>query len=493
MISEREQVTSGPFAPYAAPPTGGGAQLPRPLAVDVDGTLVRGDLLWEGLVQLCVRAPARIPGLVVAALRGRAPLKEFVARSAPLGLDSVPLEPAVMRLIDLARAEGRPVILVSGAHETHVAELGRRVRADHAWGSDGRVNLTGQAKLDRMRAHCAEFDYVGDSSADLPLLAAAARAYAVDTNGSLVRRARRLRPSLEVLATFRTPWASLVRAMRPHQWAKNALLLLPPLAAHVTWTAPLVARFALGAIAFSLLASAVYLLNDALDAPADRAHRTKRRRPIAAGDLSLPAALGAALALVTVVALGALFLLPPQFGAVLAGYFVATTAYSLALKRQPLVDVIVLAMLYASRLAAGAALAGVPLSGWFVAFAIFFFLSLALAKRAVEVRVMPAAADPGARGYMAVDLTLLTALGMGSTVASAVVFGLYITQGAVVQLYQRPDLLWLGLPILLYWQARVWLLTGRGAMHDDPVVFALRDARSYVLFGAFMLIVAIAA
>lgn len=467
-----------------------------PLVVDVDGTLVRGDLLWDGLVQLCVRRPTELPALLRAAGHGRAAIKAFVAASGSIAMDALPLEPATLALIEAAKAQGRPVILASGAHETQVAALGARVRADAAWGSDGAESLTGEAKLRRIHAHYDAFDYVGDGAADLPLWSAARRAFAVNAGWSVRRRARRLRPDLVVLATDIAPWRSLLRAMRPHQWMKNVLVLLPALAAHLAWTADHALRLAAGSLAFCLLASAVYLVNDVIDAPHDRLHREKRHRPIARGELSVPAAMAAALGLLGLAAALAAGL-PPAFQAVLAGYLATTTAYSLALKRQPLVDVIVLAMLYTTRLAAGAALVSVPLSRWFLAFSIFFFLSLALAKRALEMRAGASAVVTGAsrtvaRGYVAEDLPFLVSLGVSSAVASSLVYGLYITDGAVAELYGRPDLLWLGLPILLYWQARVWLRTSRGAMHHDPVVFALRDRTSYALFAGFLLVVALA-
>lgn len=300
------------------------------------------------------------------------------------------------------------------------------------------------------------------------------------------------RPVAAASGALRTTVA-LARAARPHQWVKNALLLLPALAAHLAWTPELAARAAAGVLAFCLVASAMYLVNDVLDAPHDRRHAAKRFRPVATGELpaSLAVATAAVLALLAAAAAAPL---PPAFQGVLAAYLVTTTAYSVSLKHRPLVDVLVLAMLYTSRVVAGAALVEVPLSPWFLAFSIFFFLSLALAKRVVELR--RSADDAGgvaARGYVAADLPLLAAIGAASAVASSLVYGLYITDEGIARLYGTPVLLWLGLPIVLYWQARIWLLTTRDAMHHDPVVFALRDSRSYALFAAFLVVVALAA
>lgn len=461
---------------------------PRPLVVDVDGTLVRGDLLWEGVLHLCRFRLRRLPGLIAGLFRGRAAFKAFVAVESGLAVESVPLEPAIVDLIVKARGEGRPIVLATGAHGAQAAALGARVGADAVWASDGRVSLTGRAKLERIRAHYPNYDYVGNGSSDLPLWFAARTPFAVNVAPLTLRRARRMRPDLVVLGT-RPLWGPLARALRPHQWAKNALLVLPALAAHVPWTGALLLHLLTGFLAFSALASAVYLVNDLADLPHDRAHPTKRRRPLAAGELSIPLAVLAAGAL-TLVALALAVRLPAPFQAVLAVYLTLTTAYSFSLKRQPLVDVFLLATLYTVRVVAGAALAAVPLSRWFLAFSIFFFLALALAKRAVELRGAGAGGptQPTGRGYSAADLPVLTSLGTAAAGASSLVYCLYITSGHVELLYDAPDALWVGLPILLYWQARVWLLAGRDSMHEDPVVFALRDRCSHFLLGAFLLI-----
>jgi 4-hydroxybenzoate polyprenyltransferase len=295
------------------------------------------------------------------------------------------------------------------------------------------------------------------------------------------------------------PFASMlrvrwVRALRLHQWAKNLLLLLPALAAHLRPSSRLAIQLGLAFLAFSLLASAVYLLNDLVDLPHDRAHSTKRHRPIAAGEISTSAALVGAIVLV-VLAIVAASPLPRAFHLMMLLYLATTVSYSLALKRLAIADVLALATLYAMRIVAGAAAAGVPLSQWFLAFSIFLFLSLALVKRVVELQDKPpgdASATPG-RGYVASDVPLLAALGQGSAVASALVYCLYITGDDVRRLYSHPELLLAGLPVLLYWISRMWLLTGRKAMHEDPVMFSLRDRVSYLMVGAMLTIVFLAA
>ena len=277
-------------------------------------------------------------------------------------------------------------------------------------------------------------------------------------------------------------WA---RAVRVHQWAKNLLLALPALAAHLGPTPEVLGALLLAFLSFSLLASAVYLVNDLADLEHDRAHPTKRARPIAAGRISPVAATVAAAAL----AAGAFALalrLPPQFLQVWGGYLAITTLYSFGLKRVVVLDVMILGALYTARVVAGAAAVQVPLSRWFLAFAVFLFSSLAILKRMVEGQGVADRAEErlGGRGWEVTDIPVLLGFGAACSVASALVYCLYITSDEVARLYGRPDVLWLGLPVLLYWLGRMWLLANRGLVHEDPLLFALRDRVSWVVGAA---------
>lgn len=464
-----------------------------PLVVDVDGSLVRTNLLWEGLALLLLRRPRQLGGALLALVRGKAALKAYVAERTVLDLQTVPLEPSVVHLIQETMAAGRRVILASGAHESQVACIGSRVGVSETYGSDGLINLTGPWKLTKLLKGCDRFDYVGNHATDLPLWMRAGQAFAVNADPLTLWRARRQRPDLIVLPQVRTPLKTWSRALRTHQWAKNVLLIFPGVAAHLSWTGALLYSFLAGFLAFSLAASAVYLANDVFDLPEDRVHPTKRRRPLASGDLGIPAVLWAIVGLLAAAWITAAPL-PEGFQHCLAIYILFAAAYCVALKPMPVADVLALATMYALRVVAGAALVTVPLSRWFLAFSVFFFLSLALLKRVVELQKSPladASALPG-RGYRPQDLPVLLGLGLGSTVVSSLVYCLYITSEDVLRYYARPDFLWGGLLILLYWKARIWLLAGRNEMTEDPVVFALRDNVSRASFAAFMLLVLLA-
>ena len=283
----------------------------------------------------------------------------------------------------------------------------------------------------------------------------------------------------------------LLKTLRPHQWAKNLLLVLPAGAGHLVPTPHLLVQLADGVASFSLMASAVYITNDLLDVSADRLHPRKKDRPIAAGAVSVRAAAILAAACAALAILLA-FQLSRLFVVTLLGYALLTTAYSVWLKRLLLVDVIVLACLYTIRVMAGAVIVDIRLTRWFLAFSTFLFFSLALVKRVRELRELRSSGGPDSRqvpgrAYQPTDQETLFALGSAATLATALVWCLYITSEDARLLYARPDALWLGLPLLLYWQARVWIFTRRDAMHDDPVEFALRDRVSWLTAACFAL------
>jgi len=275
-------------------------------------------------------------------------------------------------------------------------------------------------------------------------------------------------------------WRDYVQALRAHQWLKNILVFTPALAAH-RFDDALVASI-LAFFSFSLSASSVYILNDLLDLRNDRAHPRKRLRPFAAG--RIPIMYGVALfpaLLLASLAIG--FFLPKEFVLVLAGYFLLSCVYSLGLKRRMLVDVVVLACLYGSRVVAGSAATGVVLSPWLVAFAMFLFFSLALVKRCAELsdHLDRGKGDPMGRGYQLDDLPVLRSMATASGYVSVLVLALYINGDAVFTLYRHPDRLWLNCVLLLFWISRVIMITHRGGMDDDPLVFAASDRLSQLV------------
>lgn len=286
----------------------------------------------------------------------------------------------------------------------------------------------------------------------------------------------------------------VLRALRVHHWTKNLLILVPLVTSHSLWPLTWLPAGLLAMGAFSLCASSTYVLNDLLDVESDRRHPTKRLRPLASGAMTpATALLLAAAALVC----GVLLALPLglRFLVVLGAYLALTVLYSFALKRVALLDVIVLATLYALRVLAGHVVFAIHYSEWLLAFTVFLFLGLALVKRYGELlllREAPAAAS-NRRGYTARDAELVGYLGISSSLVAVLVFALYINSAQVQHLYRHPDLLWLAVPLLLYWLSRVWRIAHHGHMDADPVIFALRDGVSYGVGIALMAILVLAA
>ena len=463
----------------------------RPLCVDLDGSLIKSDTLFDGVCLFARHHPLEIWRLPMWLAGGRARLKFEVAKRAPLDVANLPYNSELLRYLHEQRIEGRAIYLTTGAD----AALARRI-ADHlgifdgVFASDGATNLTGDKKLANLEARFGAFDYVGNSTADLPLLAKAKEPMVANPTRGLCSELRARR--IAVTRTFRDtrPLAGTVfRAIRFHQWAKNILLLLPLVLSHNLKPGPARA-VALAFFCFSFMASANYIVNDLLDIESDRRHPAKRRRPFASGDL--PVATGAAIAVVLATASIALLpLLPRAFAFWLLLYILSTIAYSLYLKRVALVDVLVLSGLYTLRMLAGGAATGTEISPWLASFACFLFLSLAMVKRFSELESLQqsgAVATHG-RGYLVSDLEQIRAFGTASAYAAVLVFSLYITRPDVTGLYKHASRLWLIVPLLIYWLNRIWLLASRGELDDDPVIFAIRDPASLVL-GLLVAIVA---
>lgn len=467
------------------------------LVVDMDGTLVRTDTLHEALLAL-VADPAAGPALLRALRQGKAPFKQAVADRALAAADRLPLDEDVIALIRAARAEGRRVALVSASDHRQVEAVAAAVGLfDEAFGTGSPeaegVNLAGAAKAAFLTARYGAkgFDYIGDSAADLPVWAAARRVMTVRAGRSLRAALAGAAPQAEHLSPpargLQALWPYL-KALRPHQWSKNLLIFVPALAAHAFGQLP--EAFA-AFVAFSLVASSVYLVNDMLDIQADRAHPRKRNRPFASG--AIPAAHGAVLAplLALAAALIALLFTPSAFLGVLALYYCVTFAYSLTLKRRLIIDVCTLAGLYTLRLIAGSAATDAALSPWILAFSMFLFLSLAAIKRQAELADQLKAGGSGSAGraYMVEDLPVMRDMSLSAGYAAILVFALYINSDAVVDLYRRPEILWAICPLLLYWISRIVMITHRGWMEDDPIVYAARDRNSIVVVALAALVI----
>ncbi len=354
---------------------------------------------------------------------------------------------------------------------------------DGVLASDGATNHTGGNKLASLRERFVEgFDYIGNARPDEAVLTGCGEAMVANPTRPLRAMIRSGRIPVSRRFDDRAGWGkSLLRAIRLHQWAKNVLIFFPLLLAHVV-RMPEVLSAGLAFLCFSLCASATYIVNDLLDIEADRRHAKKRFRPFAAGDLSAATGVGIAAVFLAAAFTGASFL-PGRYIAWLVAYLVTTLAYSLRLKRVPLLDVLLLSGLYTLRLLAGAAAVDVRISRWFAAFSVFLFLSLAIVKRFSEMRTLQSQGEAPAngRGYLATDVEQLRSFGTMSGIAAVVIFTLYINSPETLALYRHPGRMWLIVPLLLWWIFRVWLLAGRGELDEDPVIFAVTDRLSLLI------------
>jgi 4-hydroxybenzoate polyprenyltransferase len=456
-----------------------------PLAVDLDGTLIATDLLWEAIIALLKRNPLFIFLLPYWVFQGPYVLKMKLAERVRIDAASLPYRADFLAFLRAEHAKGRRLILATGSPLAFAQQI-----ADHLGlfesvlaSADG-VNLTSSRKSAALNSLFGQagYDYAGNSRADLAVFETARESVIVAPDRAAA--AFQARTQALLFPASSQGLRPLLKMLRVHQWAKNALVAVPAVLANDLDRPVTLAAIALAFTAFSLLASAIYILNDLIDLPLDRRHASKSKRSIASGAVSIPMALGVAGAL-AIAAVSVALLLPWMFQLVLGSYAILTTAYSFALKRMLLIDVLTLAGLYTVRVIAGAAATQIDVSFWLLAFSVFFFLSLALVKRFVELEQVPAdvAQKVAGRGYRAADKHVIAEAGMASTFAAALVLALYIDSSEVKQLYGNPWLIWPLCPIVLYLSIRIWVLARRGEMHEDPVVFLLSDWRSVMMVG----------
>lgn len=465
-----------------------------PLVIDLDGTLLRSDLLLETALSFVRHKPLGLFKPFAWLIQGKATLKERLATSTEVDVTVLPYDPIVIAFIEEEKRKGRTVILATASHRSLADKIATHLQLfDHVLASDGECNLSAHRKRDLLVKHYGDkgFDYAGNSLDDIVVWAAAREAYVVNPERGVERRARATGNVKQLIQSNTASPKDWLKALRVHQWLKNILIFVPLIAAHRFSELHLLLEGMIAFVLFGLCASSVYLLNDLLDLSDDRHHSNKRNRPFASGRLSITSGLIAFPALLFVSFAGSLILLPGAFVFVLAAYYVLTLAYSIVLKRQMAIDVIVLALLYTIRIIAGAAAFSIALTFWMLAFSMFMFLSLALVKRFAELkeaRKKGHSEKTRGRGYYPSDLEMISSLGASSGYLAVMVLALYIHDQSTGELYAHPQVIWLACPLLLFWITRIWMLTHRGEMHDDPVVFAVRDRLSLAVGALFCLV-----
>ena len=459
------------------------------LVVDLDGTLLKSDMLHESFWNAFAQRASTPVKSVTQLLTGKAALKSYLASEAVIDIASLPYDDEVIKYINEHRANGGKVALVTATDQLLADQIAQHLQIfDEVHGSNNGVNLKGAVKAKFLAEHFGRgnFSYIGDALADVPVWEVSEKAITVNASDAVRRKVEALGITVEHLETTSRSWDSYFKALRPHQWSKNILIFVPMLAAHKLDLSSFLSS-CLAFVAFSLIASSVYIVNDLLDLNSDRIHPRKRSRPFASG--AIPIVHGIQIAILCLligfaiaVFLGSIFLI------VIGAYYMTTLAYSLVFKRKIIIDICVLAGLYTMRIFAGGAASGIDLSIWLLAFSAFFFLSLAAVKRQAELVDLGKRKETmiSGRGYETHDLPIIAMISVASGYISVLVMMLYINSPNVTILYQTPEILWGVCCILLYWLTRTIMLTHRGRMHDDPVIFAATDRISQICFLAML-------
>jgi 4-hydroxybenzoate polyprenyltransferase/phosphoglycolate phosphatase-like HAD superfamily hydrolase len=466
------------------------------IAVDLDGTLVRTDTLYESVFKLLQKNPLSIFQIIFWLLRGRSFLKSMLAERVRLSAKYLPYNEELISFLREKRSSGAKLVLATAAHQSIADSVAEHLGIfDRVIGTTESVNLKSELKLNALidLVGSKNFTYAGDSSADLPIWKGCGSAITVGLTGPMKTAVQQ---TAKVRASFEWPKSGLktwLKALRVHQWAKNVLIFVPLIMGFGFFDLAKVMGAALAFLSFSLVASGTYIANDLWDLENDRQHARKKKRPFACGSLSIVSGiLIATLSIAIGFAIG--FAVSAKFAALLLFYLVATTAYSLALKHYVLLDTISLSGLYTLRIFAGAIATGIAVSQWLLAFSVFFFVSLALIKRCSELLSLEKESRSATKGrdYRVGDLVVLWPLGVSSAVGSVILFGIFVNLPETRERYLSPSLLWLVALALVYWLGRLWIKTARGEMHDDPIVYAALNRGSVITVAGMLITVLLA-
>jgi len=472
--------------------TGESDQSTVPLVVDLDGTLLRTDLLHESAVRLVKQKPWSLFAIPLWLLRGRKYLKNRIF--GEVGLDGMPLpiNEEVYAWLAEEKSKGRLLILATASDRSLAEQTVKHMGLfDIVLGSLGERDLKGAEKVEAIKECCGtQFDYAGNSRADLAIWRVSRQAILVDPPKAVESEARKSGNVSRVISSPKTGLKAGVKSLRLYQWVKNLLIFVPAFTSHEWSNWHILTKCAIAFVAFNFCASATYVANDLIDLEEDRRNATKRLRPFASGECSI--LWGVIIATACMLAGFSLALVAGNhLSAMLFLYIFITACYSLEMKKIFLLDVMTLAVLYTMRVMVGHVVTGIAFSMWLLSFAFFLFLSLAFSKRAAELISLGEGKQqtvPG-RGYLAGDLQVITMAGICSGFLSSLVFALYVNSASVTLLYKRPAILWGILPLLLYYIVRVWIICGRGELDVDPILYTAKSKSTYYIAAIVLLLV----
>ncbi|MGC4038465.1 MAG: UbiA family prenyltransferase [Chitinophagaceae bacterium] len=462
------------------------AEIDYPLVVDLDGTLINTDLLQEGIILLLRKNPLYFFYMLIWLLKGKAYLKSRIFQLVDIPCELLPYNTEILDFLHKEIAKGRKIVLATASPIESAWSIAKVHPVFYKiYGTTKDINLKGGRKEQLLSQEFGKkkFDYIGNSYSDVKIFASARYSYLVNPSRSLKRRTSKVSELKQEWYLRKGIFRSYVKAIRAYQWVKNLLIFVPLLTSHAFLSEKPLVLALMAFASFSLVASAGYLINDLLDLNGDRVHPRKKSRPLASGRIPIVNGIGLAVLLLC----GGFFLaarLNQFFWLVVLGYFITSLSYSVFLKKIVLYDTFILAVLYSTRVFAGAVATNIILSSWLIAFSTFIFLSLAFVKRYSELAQVTDNENMGkrGRGYVVEDIHLLQTMGVVSGFISVVVFSLYLDSPDVELLYSNPKFLWITSLLFLFWISRIWMLTVRGKMTDDPIVFTLRDWISYLIF-----------
>ena len=464
------------------------------LVVDLDGTLLRSDMLFESFWSAIGQDWKSIFGAILTIFKGPAALKSYLAENSKIDVSVLPYDFKLIEFVKSWRENGDKTALVTASNSKIAMDIATHLGIfDEVHGSNETTNLKGvtKGKFLAEKFKKEDFAYVGDSVADLAVWEKSSKIITVNASQNLRNRVEKIGKPFEHLTTVENSVRPYLKALRPHQWLKNSLVFVPILTSHNVNTESFLNSIA-AFLAFSLVASSVYILNDLLDLESDRIHPRKRNRPFASGNTPIS---HGSLMIFGPITLG--ILIASQIGweflLVMLCYTLITTAYSLYFKRLVVLDVCLLALLYTTRILAGGIATDITLSVWLLAFSIFFFFSLAAVKRQAELVDLAKRKNlsVSGRGYHVDDLPIISMIAIGSGYVSVLVLALYINSPEVLKVYSNPTVLWGICCILLYWVTNIAVATHRGTMHDDPIIYAIKDRVSQfcgILILVFLLV-----
>lgn len=457
-----------------------------PLVVDIDGSLLKTDLLYEAMISLIRKNPIQFLKCLPSITKGKVFFKNNIFRYAEIDYKNLPYNEEILQFCSNEFLQGRKLVLATASPLKSAIEISKLFPMfSEVYGTEDKVNVKGRNKLKILidRFGKGKFDYIGNSKADKVIFSSSRNSYLVNPLQSVEKKTKKIANLTYTWHSERASLKDYIKEIRAYQWIKNILIFVPLITAHLFFSMHAIVLTTIAFFIFSMVASSGYLLNDILDVQSDRIHPKKRDRAIASGKMSIPNAL----------LLGILFLSSGLYFAIsmnviffytLLFYFIVSFLYSFFLKKMVLYDVFVLAMLYSIRVFAGSLVVNVPLSFWLISFSTFIFLSLAFLKRYSELISLTDKdiLKKQSRGYYYEDKNLVQGMGIASGFLAIVVFALYINSNEVMVLYSRPKVLWPISFLLLFWIGRIWLFTTRGKMTDDPIVFSLKDITSYFVF-----------